>query len=81
MILFAGEEARKALELLPSEPIAHAVLGAIAAVHDYDWKEADKQFKLARASESVLLSVRHLYATFYLSPWDDSRKLCNTWGR
>jgi serine/threonine protein kinase/Flp pilus assembly protein TadD len=68
MILLARAEAWKALELLPSEPMAHAVLGAIAAVHDYDWKEADEQFRLARAPESVSPSVHHMYAGFYLSP-------------
>jgi len=36
MIPLARAEAWKSLELLPSEPFAHAVLGAIAAVHDYD---------------------------------------------
>jgi serine/threonine-protein kinase len=68
MIPLARAEAWKALELLPSEPIAHAALGAIAAVHDYDWKEADEQFKLARASDSVPPSVHHMYAGSYLSP-------------
>jgi tetratricopeptide (TPR) repeat protein len=67
MIPLARAEAWKALELLPSEPLAHAVLGAIAAVHDYDWREADEQFKLARASESVSSSVHHMYSGFYLS--------------
>src|SRR6266487_3453350 len=46
MIALARAEAKKALELLPSEPMAHAVLGQIAAVHDYDWQEADEQFAL-----------------------------------
>jgi TolB-like protein/Flp pilus assembly protein TadD/predicted Ser/Thr protein kinase len=68
MISLARAEARTALELLPSEPLAHAVLGAIAALHDYDWQEADKQFRLARTSESVPPSVHHMYAAFYLSP-------------
>jgi tetratricopeptide (TPR) repeat protein len=44
------------------------VLGAIAAVHDYDWKEAEEQFKLARASEPVSPSVCNKYAGFYLTP-------------
>ena len=68
MIPLARAEAWKALELLPSEPIAHAVLGAIAAVHDYDWKEADERFKLARASEPDSPSVQYMYAGHYLSP-------------
>lgn len=68
MIPLARAEVWKALELLPTEPLAHAVVGAIAAVHDYDWKEAEEQFKLARASESVSPSVYNMYAGFYLLP-------------
>ena len=68
MIPLARAEAWKALELLPSEPLARAVLGAIAAVHDYDWKEADEQFKLARASKSATPSVHPMYARYYLMP-------------
>ena len=58
MVALARAEARKALELLPSEPKAHGVLGGIAALHDYDWKEAEEQFRLARASEPVAPNVR-----------------------
>jgi eukaryotic-like serine/threonine-protein kinase len=61
-------EVRKALELLPSQPTAHALLGVIAAVHDYDWKEAEEQFRLARASESLPPEVRGAYAQYYLLP-------------
>jgi serine/threonine-protein kinase len=68
MVPLARAEAWKALELLPSEPNAHAVLGAIAAVYDYDWREADEQFRLARAPESPPPSVRVTYALFYLLP-------------
>jgi len=57
-------EARKALELIPSHPMAHAVLGTIAALHDYDWQEAEQQFRLARASESLGPNGRML-ALFY----------------
>ena len=64
----ARAEARKALELLPSEPMAHALLGIIAALHDYDWKEAEEQFGLARASEPLPPDVHDMYARFYLLP-------------
>ena len=71
----ARAEARKALELVPSEPKAHAVLGAIAASHDYDWKEADEQFRLARASESLPPAVHDMYADCLIwCRWDDSKK-------
>jgi serine/threonine-protein kinase len=68
MVPLARAEARRSVELFPSEPDAHAVLGAIAASHDYDWKEADKQFTLSWEGESVTSGVRDLYATFYLAP-------------
>jgi tetratricopeptide (TPR) repeat protein len=68
MVPLARAEARKALELLPSEPMAHAVLGAIAASHDFDWKEAEEQFRLARVSEPIPPDVHALYALFYLLP-------------
>lgn len=68
MIQLARTEARKALELLPSEPLAHAVLGAVAAVHDFDWRGAGEHFKLARASESLSPWVHNMYAGCYLAP-------------
>jgi serine/threonine-protein kinase len=68
MMPLARAEARKALELLPSEPMAHAVLGGVAALHDYDWKEAEEQFRLARTSEFFSPDVRTGYASFYLLP-------------
>jgi TolB-like protein len=68
MVLLARAEARKALELLPSEPAAHLVLGAIAALHDYDWKEAEEQFKLVQASGTLAPEIHDMYALFYLLP-------------
>jgi serine/threonine protein kinase/tetratricopeptide (TPR) repeat protein len=68
MVPLARAEAFKALELLPSEPGAHAVLGGIAAVHDYDWKEAEDQFRMAREVETSTPEVCAWYATFYLVP-------------
>ena len=68
MMPLARAEARHALELLPSEPMAHAALGAIAALHDYDWKEAGEQFRLAMESESLPPFVRLWYSRRYLMP-------------
>jgi serine/threonine-protein kinase len=69
MIPLARAEALKALELLPSEPGAHAVLGGIASAHDYDWKEAEDQFRLAReAAEAPTPEVCAWHAMFYLAP-------------
>jgi len=69
MMPLARAEARKSLELFRSEPEARAVLGAIAASHDYDWKEAEEQFALAGEAESLTPIVRDLYATFCLLPF------------
>ena len=44
---------QKALAIDPSLPDALAVLGWIAAVYDYDWKEAERLFRLAMASNPV----------------------------
>ncbi len=68
MVPLARAAARKALELFPDEPDAHRVLGQIAAVHDYDWKEAEVQFSQARASEPLASGVRIAYALYYLVP-------------
>jgi tetratricopeptide (TPR) repeat protein len=65
MISRARDEARKALELAPSHPLGHAVLGIIAAHHDYDWPEAEDQFRRVGASEFLHPNV-HLLSLFYL---------------
>jgi len=64
----ARGEAMKALELRPSTPTAHALLGGIAAGYDYDWEGAAEQFKLAGASVSLQPEVHFWHAMFYLSP-------------
>jgi TolB-like protein/tRNA A-37 threonylcarbamoyl transferase component Bud32 len=68
MAPLARAEVRKALELSPSDPMGHALLGILAALVDYDWKEAEEQFRLAKATEPVPPQVRWTYAQFYLSP-------------
>jgi len=60
--------ARKALELDPSLPEAQAMLGVVAAVYDYDWKEAARLFRLAMAHESVSPHVHEYYGYLYLLP-------------
>ena len=60
-------EAQKALDLDPSLPEAHAMLGIVAFVYDYDWTEADRQFRLAMSSEPVRPLVRDWYAAFYMA--------------
>jgi serine/threonine protein kinase len=61
------EEAARARDLDPSEPRAHALLGAVAAVYDYHWDAAAEEFLLA-TSGSELPGVRQCYASFFLIP-------------
>jgi tetratricopeptide (TPR) repeat protein len=65
MIPRARDEARKSLELAPSHPLGHAVLGIIAVHHDYNWPEAEDQFRHVATAEFVHPNV-HLLSLFYL---------------
>jgi TolB-like protein/Tfp pilus assembly protein PilF/predicted Ser/Thr protein kinase len=60
-------EAQKALELDPSLPEAHAMLGAVAFIYDFDHAEAQRRFGLAMATEPVPPLVRDWYAVFFLA--------------
>ena len=60
-------EAQKALELDPSLPEAHAMLGAVAFIYDFDHAEAQRQFGLAMAAEPIPPLVRDWYAVFFLA--------------
>jgi eukaryotic-like serine/threonine-protein kinase len=59
---------QKALDLDPSLPEAHSTLGIVAAAFDYDWKEAERRFRLAMAAVPVSDVVRWHYAWFHLLP-------------
>ncbi|HYR41654.1 MAG TPA: protein kinase, partial [Terriglobia bacterium] len=61
-------EARKALDIDPSLPEAHAMLGLVASLYDYDWTEAERRFQLATACEPVPAQVRRYYGFYYLLP-------------
>jgi serine/threonine-protein kinase len=61
-------EAQSALDLDRSEPAPHFLLASLAAAYDYDWIEAEAQFRLARATTSASSAVRWAYASFYLQP-------------
>jgi TolB-like protein/Tfp pilus assembly protein PilF/tRNA A-37 threonylcarbamoyl transferase component Bud32 len=64
----AREELKKALDLDPALPEANALMGAIAGNRDYDWKEAERRYRLALAQEPVPPEVRRAHALFYLMP-------------
>ncbi len=58
--------AQRALEVDPSLQEGHGMLGAVSAGLDYDWKEAERRFRLAMAHDPVPPLVRSLYAMYYL---------------
>jgi serine/threonine-protein kinase len=62
------QEAQAALDLDPSEPAPHFLFGSIAAVHDYDWREAETRFRRALSTASASPDVHWAYASFYLLP-------------
>ena len=55
-------QAQKALDLEPSLPEGHAMLGAVAGSLEYDWKEAERHFQLAIAHDHVPSNVRLYYS-------------------
>jgi tetratricopeptide (TPR) repeat protein len=60
--------AQKALALDPLLPDAHAMLGVVAGVYDYNWKEAERLFRLAMARDPIPPQIRQWYGYFYLRP-------------
>jgi len=58
-------QAQKALELDPSLPEGHAMLGVVAAGFEYDWKSAEAHFRVATARNPVPVNVRLPYALGY----------------
>jgi serine/threonine-protein kinase len=61
-------EAQKALEIDPSLPDGHAMLGLVAAIYDFDWAEAARRFDVAMSCDPVPSQVRRHYALYYLLP-------------
>jgi TolB-like protein len=60
------EEARKALDIDHSLPEAHALLGVVAGCYDYEWREAERCFRLAMSRDPVPPQVLQWYGFFYL---------------
>jgi TolB-like protein/predicted Ser/Thr protein kinase len=58
--------AERALKLDPDLPEAHGMLGVLAAIHNPDWKEAERRLRIAMAREPVSWHVRSWYSTFFL---------------
>ena len=62
----ARTEGQKALDIDSSLPEAHAMLGVVAGLYDYNWEEAERRFRLAMSRDPTPPLARWLYAQFYL---------------
>ena len=49
-----------------SLPQAHCMLGIVAGLYDYDWREAERRFAIAMSRDPVPPAVRSCYGVFYL---------------
>jgi tetratricopeptide (TPR) repeat protein len=63
---FVRAEVDRALDLNPSDPRPRFLLGAIALVHDYDWKAAETHFDASMNATAVSGHARWIYASLYL---------------
>jgi serine/threonine-protein kinase len=70
----ARSSAEKALDLDPTLADAHAMVGAVAAMYDYDWAEAERRFRLAMAAVPAPAFARLFYANYYLLPLGRGRE-------
>jgi serine/threonine-protein kinase len=62
----ARELATRALEIDQDLPEAHAMLGIVAGVLDFDWQETERRFRLAMAREPISPHLRQWNAWFHL---------------
>jgi serine/threonine-protein kinase len=58
----------KALELDPDLPEAHTARAVILSVYDWNWAEAEREFKRALELDPNLANTHYRYAYVYLSP-------------
>jgi TolB-like protein len=63
-IPLARAAAQGALEIDPASQEAHGVLGMIAASYEFNWREAQRRFKMAMTRDPVPTSVRWYYALY-----------------
>jgi eukaryotic-like serine/threonine-protein kinase len=63
---FVRAEVERALELNPSDPRPRFLSGAIALVHDYDWKAAETHFAASMNVTDVSGHARWIHASLYL---------------
>jgi eukaryotic-like serine/threonine-protein kinase len=63
---FVRAEVDRALALNPSDLRPRFLSGAIALVHDYDWKAAETHFAASMSATDVSGHARWIYASLYL---------------
>jgi serine/threonine-protein kinase len=91
-MLRARELAQRALDIDPDLAEAHAMLGIVASVLDFDWLELERRIRVATAREPLSPHMRQWHAYFYLlsiGRADDAREqvvgiieddpLCQMW--
>lgn len=64
----AKEAAKRAMELDGTIAEAHAALGMVAAMHDFQWNEAERHFEDALHLAPDHATARYWYALFVLLP-------------
>jgi TolB-like protein/predicted Ser/Thr protein kinase len=64
------ELARRALDIDSTLPEAQAMLGIVTGLYDYNWKEAERLFRVAMAGDAVPPVVHSWYGFFFLAPLD-----------
>ena len=57
---------RKALALDPENALAHAVGGAVVAVHEWNWRQGERMLERALSINSQDAAVRHLFSVVLL---------------
>src|SRR5262245_9133685 len=63
---FVRSEVDRAVALNPSDPRPRFLSGAIALVHDYEWKAAETHFVASMNATDVSGHARWIYASLYL---------------
>ena len=66
--------AQRALDLDPHLSDAHALLGVVAGMYDYDWQRAERHFTLALGASRVSPFARVFFAQYYLLPLGRTRE-------
>jgi len=64
----ARASAQKALAIEAMVPEALTVMGAVQAMFDWNWKDAEASFRKAIALKETLADAHHWYARFVLGP-------------